>query len=86
MHIAVSKGAALGDTFFNYVQFLADKNYISPEAIEWVDHIRQKSNEANHEIIIMAKEDAEDLLTFSEQLLKTIYEFPATVKRKTKKP
>jgi hypothetical protein len=86
MHIAVSKGAPPGDTFVNYVQFLADKNYIPPDAKEWVDHIRKKGNEANHEIVIMTKDDAEELLSFCEMLLKVIFEFPAAVKRKIVKP
>ena len=86
MHIAVSKGAAAGDTFINYVQFLADKNFIPPDAKDWVDHIRKKGNEANHEISIMNKDDAEELLTFCEMLLKVIFQFPAAVKRKIGTP
>ena len=86
MHIAVFKGATPGDTFINYVQFLADKNFIPPDAKDWVDHIRKKGNEANHEIAIMTKGDAEELLSFCEMLLKVIFEFPATIKRKIGKP
>jgi hypothetical protein len=85
MHVAVSKGAKPGESFVAYVQYLADKNFIPPDAKDWVDHIRQKGNEANHEIAIMIKEDAEELLAFCEMLLKVIYEFPAAVKRKIKK-
>jgi hypothetical protein len=83
MHIAVSKGAKEGDSFINYVKFLADNNYIPPDAKDWVDHIRRKGNEANHEISIMSKEDAEELLIFIEMLMKLIYEFPALIKKKT---
>jgi hypothetical protein len=83
MHIAVSKGAKEGDTFVNYVQFLSDNNYIPPDARDWVDHIRKKGNEANHEINIMSKDDAQELLSFIEMLLKIIYEFPAMIKKKT---
>ena len=86
MHIAVSKGALPSDTFVNYVRFLADNNFIPPDAKDWVDHIRKKANEANHEIVIMSKNDAEELLSFLEMLLKVIYEFPAAVKRKLAKP
>ncbi|MHB8070071.1 MAG: DUF4145 domain-containing protein [Desulfobaccales bacterium] len=86
MHIAVSKGAKEGDSFINYVQFLADNNYIPPDAKDWVDHIRKKGNEANHEIAIMLKEDAEELLSFIEMLLKLIYEFPALIKKKLSSP
>ncbi|MBP6921697.1 DUF4145 domain-containing protein [Candidatus Gracilibacteria bacterium] len=86
MHIAVARGAKDGLKFIEYVEYLSAKNYIPPDAKDWVDHIREKGNEANHEITIMAKEDAEDLIAFSEMLLKLIYEFPANVKRKRPAP
>lgn len=86
MHIAVSKGAKQSDTFASYVSYLADNHYVPPDAKDWVDHIRSKSNEANHEIMVMQKEDAEDLLSFIEMLLKVIFEFPAAAKRKQKTP
>ena len=83
MHIAVAKGAQAGESFLSYVQYLADKNYVPPDARPWVDHIRAKGNEANHQIAIMKREDAEELIAFCEMLLKIIYEFPAAVKRRT---
>jgi hypothetical protein len=82
MHIAVSKGAKEGQKFIEYVQYLSDKNYIPPDAKDWVDHIRDKGNEANHEIVIMKEEEAKDLISFLEMLLKIIYEFPANIRRK----
>jgi hypothetical protein len=82
MHIAVSKGAEQNNNFIFYVDFLKEKNYIPLEAHNWVDHIRKKGNEANHEIIIIAKEDALELLSFVEMLLKVIYEFPAKMVKK----
>jgi len=86
MHIAVSKGAKTGESFASYVQFLTDKNFIPPDAKDWVDHIRTKGNEANHEIVIMTKDEAEELLSFLGMLLKIIFEFPAAVKRRLGKP
>lgn len=86
MHIAVSKGAETGKKFIEYVQYLSDQNYIPPDAKSWVDHIRAKGNEANHEIVIMREDDAKDLLSFIEMLLKIIYEFPATIRKKTEAP
>jgi DNA-directed RNA polymerase subunit RPC12/RpoP len=77
MHIAVAAGAKEGERFVEYVEYLAANNFIPPGARVWVDHIRAKGNEANHEIHIASKEDAEDLVLFSEMLLKIIYEFPA---------
>lgn len=86
MHIAVQKGAKEGQNFRQYVEYLDEKHFVPPDGKAWVDHIRGKGNEANHEIVIMAKESAEDLITFIEMLLKFIYEFPARVKPKPVKP
>ena len=86
MHIAVAKGAKPGLSFIEYVEYLSTQNYIPPDAKDWVDHIRKKGNEANHEIVIMSEEDAKDLIGFSEMLLKLIYEFPANIKRKKMPP
>lgn len=82
MHLAVSLGAKAGEPFITYVQFLADNHYVPPGAKGWVDHIRKKGNEANHEITLMAQADAEELLAFVQMLLKVIYEFPASVQKK----
>ncbi|MCB9805588.1 DUF4145 domain-containing protein [Candidatus Nomurabacteria bacterium] len=81
MHISVSKGAEEGKSFVEYVEFLSSNNYVPPDARGWVDHIRKKGNEANHEILIMSEEEAKDLISFSEMLLKLTYEFPATSKK-----
>lgn len=82
MHVAVSLGAKEGEPFIAYVQFLADNHYVPPGAKGWVDHIRKKGNEANHEISLMKIEDAEELIAFVQMLLKVIYEFPAAVIKK----
>ena len=82
MHIAVSKGAPDGKSFVTYVEYLADSHYVPPDARGWVDHIRKKGNEANHEIVVMDAVAAQDLLTFIEMLLRVIFEFPAAVRRR----
>jgi hypothetical protein len=82
MHIAVEKGAEPSKTFLEYVEYLAQKGYVPPDGKGWVDYIRTKGNEANHEIKIMPTEDASNLITFSEMLLKFVYEFPAKVQPK----
>ena len=79
MHIAVEKKADPGKAFIYYVEFLADNGYVPPNGKGWVDHIRKKGNEATHEIVLMKKDDAVELISFSEMLLKFIYEFPAQV-------
>jgi Domain of unknown function (DUF4145) len=77
MHIAVDAGAKAGAPFVEYVNYLADNHYAPPKSKEWVDKIRAHGNEANHEIIIKKKEDAEEIMVFLEMLLRFIYEFPA---------
>lgn len=79
MHIAVKQGAKAGENFINYVNYLADKGFVPPHGKHWVDHIRAKGNEANHEIKVMGEPDAKDLITFIEMLLKFIYEFPSKI-------
>jgi hypothetical protein len=79
MNAAVAQGAKQSEPFVTYVQFLADNGYVPPKGKHWVDHIRKKSNEANHEIALMTKTDAEQLITFTEMMLKFIYELPASV-------
>jgi hypothetical protein len=79
MHLAVEKGAPQGKNFLEYVEYLAQKGYVPPDGKGWVDHIRKKGNEANHEIKIMSEADAKDLIAFSEMLLKFVYEFPSKV-------
>jgi hypothetical protein len=82
MHVAVEKGAHEGQSFVAYVEHLAATGYIPPGAKEWVDHIRTKSNEANHEVVVMLAADAEELLSFTGMLLKVVYEFPAAMRKK----
>jgi DNA-binding transcriptional LysR family regulator len=82
MHIAVAKGAPVGKNFVTYVKYLSDNHFVPPDAQDWVDQIRQRGNEANHEIVLMGAEDAEELISFSGMLLKVIYQFPAQVKRR----
>jgi hypothetical protein len=86
MHIAVEKGAATGQSFLEYVDYLFQRGYIPPDGKDWVDHIRTKGNEANHEIKIVSSAEAGDLIAFSEMLLKFVYEFPAKMKPAPPKP
>jgi hypothetical protein len=79
MNVAVSQGAPEGDKFIAYVEFLMREGFVPKNAKGWVDHIRQKRNEATHEIALMQRQDAEALLIFIEMLLKLVFEFPGRV-------
>jgi len=79
MHIAVEKGAEKNLNFIDYVDYLAKNHYAPPNSEPWIDRIRQMGNEANHEIKIMSRNDALEIINFLEMLLKFIYEFPGKV-------
>ena len=79
MNVAVSLKAKAGESFVSYVEFLAQSGYIPPNGKHWVDHIRTKSNEANHEIALMSKDDAETLITLTQMMLTFIYEMPKVI-------
>ena len=82
MNVAVSEGAEEGKSFAYYVKYLADEGHIPPKAASTcIDHIRDKGNDANHEIQIMEREDAERLIRFSEMMLRIMYEYPAEAER-----
>lgn len=82
MHVSVEKGAKKGESFKKYVEYLSGK-YISDESKSWVDLIRDKGNEANHEITMMSKEDAKQMINFTAMLLTIIYEYPGKIGVKT---
>lgn len=79
MNLAVNQGAKEWQKFIEYIEYLSDRWYIPPNGKWWVDHIRKKGNEATHEIQHMTKQDAEDLINFTQMLLVFIYEFPSRV-------
>ncbi len=79
MHIAVDHGAKPGQSFVEYVEHLANNGFVPPNGKGWVDQIRKKSNEANHEIVVMESIDSKDLLTFIEMILTFLYDFPSRI-------
>ena len=79
MHVAVEKGADEDKTFQFYVQWLIDEHWVPKGAAGWLGYIRSRGNEANHEIVIMDKEDSTGVLRFTEALLRSVYELPAAV-------
>jgi hypothetical protein len=84
MHIGHDKGAPEGARFVEYITHLYDHHYIPPDGKGWVDYIRTKGNEANHEIVVSGKEEAIGLLVLTEMLLRIIYELPNRVPKPPK--
>lgn len=76
MHVAVEQGAKPGKPFTAYIDFLDKSGWISPNGRQWVDWIREHGNRATHEMETASAEDAFRSLTFTEALLRTVYELP----------
>ena len=77
MNVAVSQGAPDSlPNFAQYVEWLEGNGYVATAAKPWVTHIRRKGNEAVHEIPPTNAKDARDVMTFTEFILRTIFEFP----------
>ncbi len=77
MNVAVDRGAEENKKFVQYVDWLANNNYVPPGSHGWVGQIKDTGNEATHEIDLVEREEAEKVISFTEMLLKFVYEFPA---------
>lgn len=74
MNLAVLEKADPGKSFVEYVDYLAEHGFVPPKGKPWVDRIRQKGNEANHEIKEMAEPDAREIMLLVEMLLRFNFE------------
>jgi hypothetical protein len=81
VNIALSKGARKGLKFAEYVHYLLDKGYVPPEGKRLIGPIRERWDNAPPapSIEIIKKGEAETLLSFTEILLKHVFEFPGSV-------
>jgi Domain of unknown function (DUF4145) len=75
MNLAVQHGAKPGLNFTEYVTYLEQARYVPPNGLAWVDKIRQKGNEATHELPQITQPDAAQIMRFVEMLLRFSYEF-----------
>jgi Domain of unknown function (DUF4145) len=80
MHVAVSLGAPVDKGFAFYAVYLKDNHHITPASEGWVNAIKERGNEANHEIRMATNEEAKDIVDFCTMLLQTVYEYPARAK------
>jgi len=79
LHVAVKEGAPQNSSFLQAVNYLDEHHYIPRNGKGWVDRIRRLGNEANHEIVLMTREQAEEALTFTGWLLTLTYQLPGSL-------
>ena len=76
MNVSVEKGAKEGLRFAQYVEWLVEQAYVPKGSEGWVTYVKDRGNEANHEIVPMTEADAIGVLRFTEQLLRNMFELP----------
>lgn len=74
MHIGVDCGAEIDKSFQYYVNYLDEQNFIPKNCKDWVDIIREKGNEANHDIVMYKESDAKQMINFVEIIIAVVYE------------
>jgi len=77
MHIACENGAEENLAFGKYVQYLKDNGYVAKPTHKLADAILKYGNIANNKLEIYTKEDATNIMLFTETILKNIYELPS---------
>lgn len=80
LHVAVEKGAKANQKFVYYVNWLVNERLVPRGADEWLGHIKDQGNFANHEIPAVSEQDAEQVLALVQGLLTFVYEFPGRVR------
>lgn len=73
MHLAVEKRAPENKTFAFYIDYLDEMHYFSPETKSIAMFIKDRGNDATHEIRLMSEQDAEAMIYLTGHLLETIY-------------
>jgi len=85
LHIAVANGLAPEDSngwapnFRVVVDFLVSSGVASPRMAPWVDQIRSGGNDAAHKLPATSADEANNLATFTQQLLVLNYEIPGMI-------
>ncbi len=83
MHVAVDQGADEGESFKSYVDHLEAIGVVPRPLKSFADHVRGIGNEANHEIRTVTREEAEEMVRFLEMVLRTTYEYPEMLNKRT---
>ena len=74
MHVAVDKGDKEGRFFTDYIDYLKKTGYITKAMDDWVDKIREGGNDSTHKIPPASEGKAKNILLFTIQLLRNVYE------------
>lgn len=74
MNIAANQGAAAGQSFGFYLDYLTANGFVPTRASGWLDHIRRTGDVPPHEIPTVTEADAQELIAFLDMVLKTAFD------------
>lgn len=83
MNVAVDKGADENKAFTYYVDWMGKSEWNTTGLRLGLDRIKNKGNEANHEIKEVSKQDVEEIFELLTMFLRLVYEFPDKFSNKT---
>ena len=76
MNVAVDKGADENKAFAYYVDWMDESEWNTTGLKLGLAQIKDKGNEANHEIKEVSREDVEEIFELLTMFLRLVYEFP----------
>lgn len=87
MHIAIDKCKSKeGEEFAKYINDIEKAGHITSQMKDWVDEIRKIPNYATHSRSIPNDQEAKNVVNFTEQLLKLVYEIPGKAPKPSQQP
>lgn len=81
MFVSVEKGGDRSWSFVKHIEYLDQEGYLFKNSKDWIDEIRNMGNDATHSLTTFPPEQAKEAITFTEMLLRMVYEFPGKLKK-----
>lgn len=76
MAVACREGAADGEPFVEYVDYIVTSVLTFPKARAAIDQLRKIGNEANHSLAFVGRDEAKRAMDVVTYMLNTIYDIP----------
>jgi hypothetical protein len=73
MHVAVAGGAKEGETFAYYSNYIIEHHVVPESFRRLIDQLKDRGNDANHQIILMSEQEATQLLAIIQTSIAWAY-------------
>ena len=79
MHVAADQTGTKPQSYQKAVTALHDNGVIASKMVDWVSHVKDVGNDANHDLDPVSEEEAMRVLLLVETLLSVVYEAPKRI-------